>query len=224
MYGIAGALAMRGAFIAAGAALLDAFHVTIYLFGALLLYAAVKVLRHGDAQIHPDTNLAVRLIRRVIPSTSTLDGRKFFTQADGQWLATPLLTVLILIESTDMIFAIDSVPAIFAVTRDTFVVFTSNIFALLGMRALYFLVAGAAQRFMYLQTGLGIILAGVGIELLLTDLCKVPTWASLVFILGVLAVTCGLSWHATRRSPVAVGSPTRGDGGDGELPDAGGND
>lgn len=217
MYGIIGALAMRAAFIAAGAALLDAFHVTIYLFGALLLYTAVKVLRHGGGQVHPDKNPVMRLTRRVIPSTSTLHGQKFFTRAGGRRLATPLLAVLILIETTDVIFAIDSIPAVFAVTRDTFVVFTSNIFALLGMRALYFLLAGATQRLPYLQTGLGVILAGVGIKLLLTDLYEIPTWASLVFILAVLTVTFGLSWRATRHRP--GGAPPAASAGNGELPD-----
>jgi tellurite resistance protein TerC len=207
MCGVIGALVMRAAFIAGGAALLEAFHLTIYLFGALLIYTAVRVLRHGGTQIHPDKNPVLRLIRRVIPSTDALHGHKFFTRVDGKWLATPLLAVLILIESTDVLFAIDSIPAIFAVTRDTFIVFTSNIFALLGMRALYFLLAGAAQRFIYLQTGLGIILAGVGVKLLLTDVYHVPTWASLVFILTVLAGTFGLSWRATRRRGPGAAEP-----------------
>ena len=209
MCGVIGALVMRAAFIAGGAALLEAFHITIYLFGALLIYTAVRVLRHGGTQIHPDKNPVLRLIRRVIPATSELHSHKFFTRAGGKWLATPLLGVLILIESTDVLFAIDSIPAIFAVTRDTFIVFTSNIFALLGMRALYFLLAGAAQRFIYLQTGLGIILAGVGAKLLLTDVYHVPTWASLVFILMVLAGTFGLSWRATRRRGTTVAESGR---------------
>ncbi len=199
MFGVIGALVMRAAFIASGAALLETFHATIYLFGALLIYTAVRVLRHGGTQIHPDKNPVLRLIRRVIPSTDALHGQKFFTRVGGKWLATPLLAVVILIESTDVLFAIDSIPAIFAVTQDTFIVFTSNIFALLGMRALYFLLAGAAQRFIYLQTGLAIILAGVGVKLLLTDVYHIPTWASLLFILTVLAGTFGLSWRATRR-------------------------
>jgi tellurite resistance protein TerC len=209
MCGVIGALVLRAGFIAGGAALLDAFHITIYLFGALLIYTAVRVLRHGGTQIHPDRNPVLRLIRRVIPATDELHGHKFFTRVGGKWLATPLLAVLILIESTDVLFAIDSIPAIFAVTRDTFIVFTSNIFALLGMRALYFLLAGAAQRFVYLQTGLGIILAGVGAKLLLTDVYQIPTWASLVFILLVLAGTFGLSWRAThRRETTAAGLTT----------------
>jgi tellurite resistance protein TerC len=168
------------------------------------------VLRHGGTQIHPDKNPVLRLIRRVIPATDTLHGHKFFTRVGGRWLATPLLAVLILIESTDVLFAIDSIPAIFAVTRDTFIVFTSNIFALLGMRALYFLLAGAAQRFIYLQTGLAIILAGVGVKLLLTDVYQIPTWASLLFILAVLGGTLGLSWRATRRRGSTAPGPSPG--------------
>ena len=207
MCGVIGALVMRAAFIASGAALLETFHATVYLFGGLLLYTAVRVLRHGGTQVHPGQNPVLRLVRRVIPATDELHGHKFFTRVGGRWLATPLLAVLILIESTDVLFAIDSIPAIFAVTRDTFVVFTSNIFALLGMRALYFLLAGAAQRFVYLQTGLGIILAGVGVKLLLTDVYHIPTWASLLFILVVLAGTFGLSWRATRRHGSAASEP-----------------
>ena len=127
MCGVIGALVMRAAFIASGAALLETFHATIYLFGALLIYTAVRVLRHGGTQIHPDKNPVLRLIRRVIPATDALDGHKFFTRAGGKWLATPLLAVLILIESTDVLFAIDSIPAIFAVTRDTFIVFKVSV-------------------------------------------------------------------------------------------------
>jgi tellurite resistance protein TerC len=216
MLGVIGALVMRAAFIASGAALLETFHMTIYLFGALLIYTAVRVLRHGGTQIHPGKNPVLRLMRRVIPTTA-LHGPKFFTRAGGKWLATPLLAVLILIESTDVLFAIDSIPAIFAVTRDTFIVFTSNIFALLGMRALYFLLAGAAQRFIYLQTGLAIILAGVGVKLLLTDVYHIPTWASLLFILTVLAGTFGLSWRATRRRGSAAPDPGEAEPGPGEA-------
>src|SRR5258708_6461991 len=204
MYGIIGALAMRGGFIAGGAALLDAFHVTVYLFGALLIYAAVTILRHREGQIDPARNLPLRLLHRVIPSARQLHGQRFLVRLDGRWLGTPLLTVLVLIEATDVIFAADSIPAVFAVTRDTFVVFTSNVFALLGMRALYFLLAGAAARLRYLQAGLGIILAGVGIKMLLSDLYQMPNWASLIFIAVVLLATVGASWLADRRDLQAV--------------------
>jgi tellurite resistance protein TerC len=205
MYGIIGALVMRGAFIAGGATLLDAFHVTVYVFGALLIYAAVKILRHRDGQIDPAQSLPLRLLRRVIPTARQLHGQKFLVRLDTRWLATPLLTVLLLIEVTDVVFAADSIPAVFAVTRDTFVVFTSNVFALLGMRALYFLFAGAAARLRYLPVGLAVILAGVGTTMLLSDLYELPTWASLIFVAVVLLVTVAASLNADRR-PHEAGS------------------
>ncbi len=136
MFGVVGAVVMRAGFIAGGAALLDAFAPTIYLFGALLVFTAYHVLRHGGETMNPQGNGVLRLTGRVLSSTDTLDGPRFFTRVDGRRVATPLLAVLVVIETTDVIFAVDSIPAIFAVTRDTFVVFTSNVFALLGMRAL----------------------------------------------------------------------------------------
>ncbi len=213
MYGIIGALIMRGAFIAGGAALLDAFHVTVYLFGALLIYAAIKLFRHTEGQIDPSRNAVLRLLSRVIPTASRLHGQRLLVRLDGKWLATPLLIALLLIETTDVVFAVDSIPAIFAVTRDTFVIFTSNVFALLGMRALYFLLAGAAARLRYLQAGLGVILAGVGAKMLFSDVYDVPTWASLSFIAVVLMVTVGASWRADRadRSRSDVDIPMAGD-------------
>lgn len=199
MYGIVGALVMRAGFIAGGAALLDAAQAVIYLFGALLLYTAWKVLRHGPGEVHPERNPALRAIRRVMPSTDRLHEQRLIVQEGGRRLATPLLAVVVLIETTDVVFAVDSIPAVFAVTRDVFVVFTSNVFALLGMRALYFLLAGATRRFPHLQTSLGIILAGVGIKMLLSDVYKAPTWASLAFIGAVLGVGFALSTWSNRR-------------------------
>lgn len=199
MYGIIGALILRGAFIAGGAALLDSFHPAVYLFGALLIYAAAKTFRQPGEQIDPARSLPLRLLRRVIPAASQLQGRKFVVRQGGRRVATPLLTTLLLIETADVIFAADSIPAVFGVTRDAFVVFTSNVFALLGMRALYFLFAGAAARLRYLQAGLGVVLAGVGTKMLLSDLYEIPTWASLIFIAVVLLATVGASWLADRR-------------------------
>ncbi|MBV2354411.1 TerC family protein [Streptomyces sp. J2-1] len=198
MWGIVGALAMRAVFIIVGAALLDAFHATIYVFGALLLLTAVKILRHGATQVHPDRNLVLRALRRVAPVTDRLHGQRLLVRVNGVWTVTPLLAALLVIETTDVVFAVDSIPAIFAVTQDTFIVFAANAFSLLGMRAAYFLISGAARRFRHLQTGLGVILAGVGVKLLLTDFYKVPVWASLTFIIGVLAVTFAISWYDTR--------------------------
>ncbi|MEU4091599.1 TerC family protein [Streptomyces sp. NPDC026673] len=204
MWGIVGALAMRAVFILVGAALLDAFHATIYVFGALLLLTAVKVLRHGAAQVHPDRNIVLRALRRVVPVTDRLHGQRLFVRMNGAWAATPLLAALIVIETTDVVFAVDSIPAIFAVTQNTFIVFAANAFSLLGMRAAYFLISGAARRFRHLQTGLGVILAGVGAKLLLTDVYKVPVWASLTFIITVLAVTFAVSWRETRVPDAAL--------------------
>ena len=202
MCGVIGALVLRAAFIAGGAALLDAFHITIYLFGALLIYTAVRVLRHGGTQIHPDRNPVLRLIRRVIPATDELHGHKFFTRVDGRWLATPLLAVLILIESTDVLFAIDSIPAIFAVTRETFIVFTSNIFAVLGLRSLYFLLAAVVQRFHLLKYGLALILSFVGFKMLTERYIEIDIVLSLSIILGLLAlsITASLIWPRRQTS------------------------
>jgi tellurite resistance protein TerC len=198
MLGILGALIMRAAFIIAGVTLLEAFHRVIYLFGAVLLAAAVKMLR---ARHHPQPqrNRALKALTRVLPAAGRLHGQRFLIRDRGRVLATPLLLVLIVIETTDVVFAVDSIPAILAVTTDPFVVYTSNVFALLGMRALYFLLTGAAARFRYLQPGLAIILAAVAAKLLLTDIYKFPVWASPAFIAAVLAAVAVLSIRDTRR-------------------------
>jgi tellurite resistance protein TerC len=200
MCGIAGALVMRAAFIVAGIGLLEAFHPVIYVFGAVLLVAAVRMLR-GEPHPGPGRNRVLRAVRRVLPATDRLHGQRFLVRNGGRLLATPLLLALIMVEATDVIFAIDSVPAILAVTTDTFVVYTSNVFALLGMRALYFLLTGAAARLRYLRPGLAVILAGVAVKLLVADLYTVPTWASPVFIMAVLAVVGLLSARDHRRHP-----------------------
>jgi tellurite resistance protein TerC len=161
-WGILGALVMRGVFILAGAALLSAFHWVLYIFGAFLLYTAFKMFTHKDVDLHPDDNPALKILKRMFPITSEYHGQRMLIRQGGVLIATPLLAVLVMIETTDLIFAVDSIPAIFAVTRDPYIVFTSNIFAILGLRALYFLLAGVARRFVYLQTGLAFILAFVG--------------------------------------------------------------
>jgi tellurite resistance protein TerC len=213
MFGVVGALVMRAGFIAGGGALLDVFTPTIYVFGALLLYSAFKIIRHGAAKVRPERNVVLRLTGRLIPSTDTLDGSRFFSRVRGRRVATPLLVVLLVVETTDVIFAVDSIPAIFAVTRDSFVVFTSNVFALLGMRALYFFVTGAAQRFRYLQPALGVILASVGIKLILTDVYHVPIWASLGFVAIILAVTIAFSVIRPGKPPDRLATrPTPGRG------------
>jgi len=210
MLGIIGALVMRGVFIAAGVALLETFHPVIYFFGAVLLYAAFKMLR-GGSHPQPERNRVLRALRRVLPATEDLHGQKFLVRDGRRVLATPLLLALIVVETTDVIFAIDSIPAVLAITTDPFVVYTSNVFALLGMRALYFLLAGATARFRYLQPGLAVILAAVGVKLLTADLYHVPSWASPAFIAAVLAAVAAASIRDNRRR--ATQEPVQGSNG-----------
>ena len=207
-WGIFGALVLRAIFIFAGVALIEQFEWILYVFGAFLLYTAVKIARHQEAEVHPENNLALKLVRKVLPSTNEYDGQKLFTRRSGRRLATPLFAVLILIETTDVVFAVDSIPAILAVSREQFIVFSSNAFAILGLRALYFLLAGAAGRFRYLNVGLGIILAFVGIKMLITEWYHFPTWASLAVITVVLTVTIVASLRADAREPAEPTEPT----------------
>ena len=201
-WGIFGALVLRALFIFAGVALIEQFEWVLYVFGVFLLYTAVKIARHDEAEVHPENNLALKLVRKVIPSTNEYDGQKIFTRRNGKRLATPLFAVLVLVETTDVVFAVDSIPAILAVSREQFIVFSSNAFAILGLRALYFCLAGAAGRFRYLNIGLGVILAFVGIKMLIAELYHFPTWASLVIIIGVLTVAIVASLRADARDPV----------------------
>lgn len=198
-WGIFGALVMRAIFIFAGVALLEAFDWILYVFGAFLLFTAVKIARHSGTEVHPESNPVLKLVRRVIPTTSKYDGQKLFTRENGKRVATPLFTVLVLVEATDVVFAVDSVPAILAVSREPFIVFAANAFAILGLRALYFLLAGMAGRFRYLHVGLGIILGFVGIKMMLANVYHLPTWASLLVIAAVLTVTVVLSIRADKR-------------------------
>ncbi|HEX7276071.1 MAG TPA: TerC family protein [Acidimicrobiales bacterium] len=198
-WGIFGALVLRAAFIFAGVALIESFDWVLYVFGAFLLYTAVKIARHGDTEVHPDRNPALKVVRRVVPSTSEYDGQKLFTRRTGVRLATPLFAVLVLIETTDVVFAVDSIPAILAVSREEFIVFASNAFAILGLRALYFCLAGMAGRFRYLNVGLGVVLGFVGIKMLITDLYHFPTWLSLVVIAAALTVAVVASLRAEKR-------------------------
>jgi tellurite resistance protein TerC len=206
MLGILAALVMRGAFIAGGVTLLERFHPVIYIFGAVLLYAAIRMLR-GGTHPQPQRNLALRGLRRILPTADRLHGQRFLVREEGRLLATPLLLALIMIETTDLIFAVDSIPAILAVTTDTFVVFTSNVFALLGMRALYFLLAASAARVRYLQPALAVILAAVAAKMLLADFYEFPVWASPAFIVAVLAAAGAMSLRAHRRSRRTPSAP-----------------
>ncbi|ACZ43311.1 Integral membrane protein TerC [Thermobaculum terrenum ATCC BAA-798] len=200
-WGVVGAILMRAAFIAAGAALLEAFHWIIYVFGALLVVTGVRMATRRHEEVHPEQNPILRLVRRLIPMLPEYRSQRFFIREGGRLWATPLLAVLIVVETTDVIFAIDSIPAIFAVTREPFLVFTSNAFAILGLRALYFLLAGMMHRFVYLKYGLAGILVFVGAKMLLSDIYKVPIWISLAVISVLVGVSVVASLRATRKEP-----------------------
>ena len=198
-WGIALALVLRLVFIVAGAALLANFHVTFYAFGVLLLYTAYKLARHDDTDIEPEHNPALRLLRKRVPMTAGYHGHHLLTRENGRRVATPLLAVFVVVATTDLIFAIDSIPAIFAITQEPFVVFAANAFAMLGLRALYFLLVGMMDRFVYLSQGLAVILAVIGVKMLLIDVWHPPIWLSLAIIALVLAATAVLSLRAAPR-------------------------
>jgi tellurite resistance protein TerC len=203
-WGIFGALVLRAIFIFAGVALLESLEWLLFVFGGLLLFTAYRVATHEPGDIHPEHNPALRLVRRVVPVSSDFDGQKLFTVQNAKRVATPLFVVLVLIESTDVVFAVDSVPAILAVSRDPFVVFSSNAMAILGLRALYFLLAGVRDRLVYINQGLGVILAFVGVKMIVSEWYHVPTWASLSVITIALAVTVVVSLrHDPTEAPVA---------------------
>ena len=188
-WGIIGALLMRGIMIALGAALIKEFHWIIYLFGAFLIVTGIKMAWHRNETISPDQNPLVRLVRRLMPVTDGYEGQKFFVRKAGVLMATPLFLVLLLVETTDLIFAVDSIPAIFAVTYDPFIVYTSNVFAILGLRSLYFVLADIIHKFYYLKLGLAVVLAFVGVKMLLTDTAwKIPTGLSLLVVASVIGV------------------------------------
>lgn len=188
-WGILGALIMRAIFIFAGVALINKFHWIIYVFGAFLIFTGIKMLFHKDEDIDPNKNLLVRLFKRFMPITSTSHGDKFFVKIGLKTFATPLFIVLLLVEFTDLIFAVDSIPAILAITNDTFIIFTSNVFAILGLRSLYFALAGITQYFHYLKYGLSAVLVFVGIKMTIVDIYKVPIVYSLLTILVILAIS-----------------------------------
>jgi tellurite resistance protein TerC len=198
--GVVGALVLRAAFIAAGGALIERVSWIFYVFGALVLLAGARMFRSGG--VGAGKNLAVRGLRRVLPVTEHYDGGRLFTRADGRAMATPLFVALVAIAVTDVVFALDSIPAVFGVTRDLFVVFTSNAFAVLGLRALYFLLAGSVDRFAYLKQGIAILLVFIGAKMLMSSVVHLPTWVSLVVIAAVAggAVAASL-WRERARGP-----------------------
>ena len=185
-WGIFGALVARAIFIAAGAALMDRFDWTVYVFGGFLVLTGVKMLRHRNSEPDPGRNPAVRLLGRLMPVTDGYRGQRLLVREAGRWLATPLLAVLVVVETTDILFAVDSIPAIFAVTTDPFLVFTSNAFAILGLRALYFLLAGMITRFAHLKAGLAAVLVFVGAKMLASHVYHVPIWLSLAVIAALI--------------------------------------
>jgi tellurite resistance protein TerC len=197
-WGIFGALAMRAIFIFAGVALIEKFDWVLYVFGAFLIYTALKLIFSGKDEIDPSSSRFLKFINRMIPSTDQMDGQKLFTRVNGHRVATPLFAVLLLVEFTDVLFAVDSVPAVLAVSREQFIVFSSNAFAILGLRALYFLLADAHARFSYLKEGLAIILAFVGVKMLVHKWYHIPTWLSLTIIAIVLVAAIGFSLQSTR--------------------------
>jgi tellurite resistance protein TerC len=206
-WGILGALVMRGVFIFLGAALIQQFHWVMYVFGALLVATAVKLLVMSEDGVHPERNPVYRLVRRVIPSVTEYHGSRFTVVQGGKRYATPLLIALILIEWTDLVFAVDSIPAIFAVTSDPFIVYTSNIFAILGLRSLFFVLAGVVGRFHLLKPSLAAVLAFVGAKMLLADVYKIPIGVSLAVVAGLIAVGIGGSLLLPKRAPAPAAMP-----------------
>jgi TerC family integral membrane protein len=204
VWGIVGALIMRGTMILCGIALVQRFHFVLYLFGFFLLFTALRML-FGK---HPPPDFAegwvMRTCRRIFPITPEFHGEHFKVRIDGRWMLTPLALTMIVIEVTDLIFAADSIPAIFAITRDPFIVYTSNICAILGLRSLYFLLAGLMERFIYLRTGLAFVLGFVGIKMILADHFHLPTGISLVVIVVILAITITASMIVTRKRAAAI--------------------
>ena len=198
-WGVLGALVLRGTMIVLGTSLLDAFHWIIYLFGAFLIFTGVRMLFHKEEEVHPERNPVLKLVRRIVPVTHGYERDHFIVRRAGQVLVTPLLLVLLVVETTDLIFALDSIPAIFAVTLDPFIVYTSNVFALLGLRCLYFVFANAMAKFSYLKLGLAVVLSFVGVKMVLADIYHIPTTLSLAVIAVVLATAIVASVVRARR-------------------------
>jgi len=199
-WGIMGALVMRLIFILVGAALLDTFHWIVFIFGGILILTAIRLAREGETEVHPDRNIMVRALRTVMPVTSEFKGTDFFTRLeDGRRAATPFLLTMVVIASTDLVFALDSIPAIFAITEDPFIVYTSNAFAILGLRALFFALVGIMQYFIYLRQALVAILFFVGCKMIASEWYHMPVAVSLGYVFGVLAIAIIASTIAKQR-------------------------
>ena len=209
-WGVLGALVMRLTMIFVGATLINRFNWIIYLFGAFLVYTGLNMFRQESTDIQPEQNPAVRLVTRYVPIARHYEDEKFFTRADGRWTGTLLLLVLIIVEVADLVFAVDSIPAIFAITTNTFIVYTSNVFAILGLRSMYFLLAGVVEKFHYLKMGLAIVLTFIGVKMLVVALAvHIPIWISLVFVAVVLlsSVAASLLWARDVGMNIAVDLP-----------------
>jgi tellurite resistance protein TerC len=193
-WGIFGALVTRGVFIVAGAALLATFHWVMYVFGAILILTAIRLLFGTEEAVHPERNPVLKVFRKLVRVTPDYDGPRFLVKRDGLWFATPLLMVLVVIETSDVVFAVDSIPAVFGVTRDVFIVYTSNIFAIFGLRALCFLVASLVRRLHYLKPGIALVLAFVGVKMVVADKLPISDGVSLAVVGGIIAVAAIGSW------------------------------
>ena len=208
-WGVLGALVMRLTMIFVGGALIDRFHWIIYIFGAFLIYTGIKMFKQEELDIQPEDNPVARVITRYVPISRHYEEEKFFTRVNGKLTGTLLLLVLIIVEFTDLVFAVDSIPAIFAITTDTFIVYTSNVFAILGLRSMYFLLAGVVEKFQYLRMGLAIVLTFIGVKMVGTFAFHIPIWASLIFVAAVLlgSVAASLLWPKEAELEIEVDLP-----------------
>jgi tellurite resistance protein TerC len=188
-WGIVGAVVARGAFIAAGAAMIQRFHWAMYVLGAFLVYTAIKILVQRDEEMDPSKNVVLRIFRRLVRTSDSYDGARFVTRQNGRLMATPLLAVLVVVDAADVMFAVDSIPAVFGVTTDIFIVLTSNIFAILGLRSLFFLIAALVQKLRFLKLGVAVILAFIGVKILIERFYPIPLAASLGVLAGILLTT-----------------------------------
>jgi tellurite resistance protein TerC len=209
-WGVLGALVMRLTMIFVGATLIDRFHWIIYIFGAFLVYTGIKMFGQHETELQPEQNPVVRLVTRLLPISRSYEEKKFFTTIEGRKTGTLLLLVLIVVEVTDLVFAVDSIPAIFAITTDTFIVYTSNVFAILGLRSMYFLLAGVVEKFQYLRTGLAMVLTFIGLKMLIVVAgVHIPIWFSLIFVAVVLSgsVVASLLFPREAESSIQVDLP-----------------
>ena len=207
LFGVLGALVFRGIFIAIGAVALGAAHWVIFVFGAFLIFTSYRLARSGTADVDPSRNRLLQLVRRFVPSTEHYQGNRVFVHERGRWLATPVFAVLLVVASTDVLFAIDSIPAIFAVTNEAFIVLAANCFALMGLRAAYFVVVGALGRFEYLHYGLAVVLGVVGLKMLTSDVYEPPIWLTLGSVVAILGLSVLASLWATRKRGSARSDP-----------------